>query len=90
MFCVVVVWWCLLRVASMVDVYCLSFAVEYVLLGGVVCCVLCGVVRVLLLAVCVYCWVFDVHCPWFVVRCVLLLVLLRGVICRLVRVVCCS
>ena len=45
-FCVVVVWWCMLLVASMIDVYRLLFAIECLLLNGVVCCVLCGFVRV--------------------------------------------
>ena len=61
MLCVVVGWRCLLRVASMVDVCCfMLLVVEYVWLNGVVCCVLCGIVRVLLSVVSACCWLFDV------------------------------
>ena len=57
-----VVRWCVLLVASMVDVYCLLCVIEYVLLDGVVCCVFCGRIRVLLSVVSACCWLFDVCC----------------------------
>ena len=72
----------MLLVASMVDVYCLLFVVEYLLLNGVVCCVLCVFffgVRCLLSVVCCAfrvdvgivaccCLLFGVCCVLFVVR----------------------
>ena len=72
-FCVVVVRWCMLLVASMVDVYCFLGVIKHVLLNGVVCCVLCGMcyvfvcccrlsLRVVGCSMCVVCCSWSVPC----------------------------